>query len=75
MLYTLNQLSNEFPEVVDYLSTKAKEADLKLPTKPTLKTVGNKVNPAKTFNSNSSALGNSRPNSNSIQARNFDLEI
>jgi hypothetical protein len=37
--------------------------------------VGNKVNPAKTFNSNSSALGSSRPNSNSIQARNFDLEI
>ena len=34
MLYTLGQLSNEFPEVTDFLNSRLEEAELKIPTKP-----------------------------------------
>ncbi len=34
MLYTIGQLSNEFPEISDELVTRLEEADLKIPAKP-----------------------------------------
>ncbi len=34
ILYTLGQLSSEFPEVADYLLEKTMEADLRIPVKP-----------------------------------------
>jgi len=34
ILYTLGQLSSEFPEVADYLLEKTMEADLRIPAKP-----------------------------------------
>lgn len=34
VLYTLGQLSSEFPEVNDFLHSKLKEADLRVPSKP-----------------------------------------
>lgn len=34
MLYTLGQLSQEFPEVADVMHNRLSEADLRLPTKP-----------------------------------------
>lgn len=37
VLYTLSQLSNEFPEVTDTLSMRLQEADLKIPSKPAAK--------------------------------------
>lgn len=37
VLYTLGQLSNEFPEVTDTLNVRLQEADLKIPLKPAAK--------------------------------------
>ena len=34
VLFTLGQLANEFPEVVDMLNTRLKEVDLRVPGKP-----------------------------------------
>lgn len=39
VLYTLGQLSQEFPEVGDVLTSRLNEADLRLPTKPPSKSV------------------------------------
>jgi hypothetical protein len=36
-LYTLGQLSQEFPEVSDILQARLQDADLRLPTKPPTK--------------------------------------
>lgn len=37
MLYTLGQLSAEFPEVSDMLAVRLQEADLRMPTRPPAK--------------------------------------
>eukprot|EP01034_Spumella_vulgaris_P025163 gene25163-31589_t len=39
VLYTLGQLSNEFPEVSDALAQRLQEADLRLPSEPPVKTL------------------------------------
>ena len=44
VLYTLGQLSNEFPEVTDALSIRLQEADLKIPSKPAAKQSTTAVN-------------------------------
>lgn len=39
VLFTLGQLSNEFPEVADMLATSLTEVDLRVPAKPPVGTV------------------------------------
>jgi hypothetical protein len=40
VLYTLGQLSNEFPEVTDLLAQKLEEAELKMPPRPPSRATG-----------------------------------
>ena len=37
MLFTIGQLSNEFPEISDELMSRLQDADLKIPAKPPVK--------------------------------------
>lgn len=44
VLYTLGQLSTEFPEVADNLSVRLQEAELKIPSKPAAKVANTTMN-------------------------------
>lgn len=68
VLYTLGQLSGEFPETADYLMSKIREADLKMPAKPPSRGGGPRIPPSS---------GGSRPGSSSVAraTRNFDIEV
>lgn len=78
VLYTLGQLSSEFPEVTEYLLEKTKEADLKIPTKPLSRMGGSRQGAgASGLGVRSSGYGNenSRPSTGALSGRNFDLEL
>jgi len=80
VLYTLGQLSSEFPEVTEYMLEKTKEADLKIPTKPLSRMGGPRQGTGTSetgARSGSRGYGNenSRPSAGAVPGRNYDLEL
>jgi hypothetical protein len=91
VLYTLGQLSGEFPEVADVLSTKLTEVDLRIPMKPPSRQTNapsgtslSKTNPAHLTALQTASMSSTEQSQNSIgrqrgniavQPRNVELDI
>lgn len=74
ILYTLGQLSSEFPEVTEYLLEKTGEADLKMPAKPPSRLDSGKQRYDSFYRPASNE--NRRPISDAAMVgRNFDVEL
>lgn len=78
VLFTLGQLSQEFPEVSETLNNRLQEADLKLPTKPPTKAAPAKVIPKSAMRAkenNGPPSNSSAGNGSFVQPRTFGIGL
>jgi hypothetical protein len=77
VLFTLGQLSQEFPEVAETLSSRLQDADLRLPTKPPAKTVAKVVPKNQTGGGNNATgpLSSTSGNGSFVQPRTFGIGL
>ena len=75
MLYTLGQLSAEFPEVSDLLAQGVQEASLRLPTKPPSRGASRAGQSRGLAGAGAGAGAGSGTPGSTVPQRTFDLEL